>query len=343
MARGFNKRIKKPSSSTSPTTIPPPFTKAPASLTPFLDRLDPSQIHLTHIDRLPAQHKRSIFLIPVCLNALIALLLSWRLYAALPKYFILAQTLLGYTTTASVDPTTTTRGQQLGILLRRTAMFALDFLLFRFVGPWPLTFFLEQPANPCTWRWKLGFRQEEVVVRVSRHWGAEELMQGVRQGEESPFFKTRVLPAIEPETMRKTGYLMMDKSWDLEFEVMQDAHELVKRGDIKMENMDKLVLAYQEGAGWLVWRWETDDEVVEGRRKKVVAFKEQLTKMGKESLFWKWTEIVEEERDADGGFTRERQERVAKRVQEEFEKEGVDFEVVTRSIGGFDEVPAPGK
>ena len=167
-------------------------------------------------------------------------------------------------------------------------------------------------------------------------------MQGIKQGSENPFFKTRILPAIAPSYMReKTGYLMMNESWDLDFELMQDAHELVRRGEIKqMEELDKLVLAFQEGQGWLCWRWETDDDVVEGRRKKVVAFKEKLTSMGKESLFWKWTEIVEQERDADGGFTKQRQDKVAKRVQEEFSKEGVDFDDLIQSIGGLDEVPA---
>ncbi|KAK4495665.1 hypothetical protein PRZ48_012933 [Zasmidium cellare] len=342
MARGFNKRSKATSSDTSPVDIPPPFTRAPASLAPLLDRLDPAQVHLIHIDRLPPAHKRSIFLIPVTLNALIAALLLWRLSHALPKYLTLLQTLLGYTTALTVDPNTTTRKQQFMILAKRTAMFALDFLLYRFIGPWPLTFFLEQPANPCTWRWNIRFLPEEVIVRVSRHWGVEDLLGGVKKGEESPFFKTRVLTAIEPVFMRKTGYLMMDKNWDLEFEVMQDAHVLLQRGEIKTAEIDKLVLAHLEGAGWVYWRWETDDEVVEGRRKKVVAFKEALTKMGKESLFWRWTEIVEEERDVDGGFTRERQERVVERVKGEFEREGVDFEEVVARVGGLDEVAVKG-
>lgn len=165
-------------------------------------------------------------------------------------------------------------------------------------------------------------------------------MKGVKQGDENPFFRTRILPAIEPMFMRKTGYLMMDKDWDLEFELMLDAHELVKQGDIIMDDLDKLVLAFQEGVGWVVWKWEGTDDVVEGRRKKVVAFKDKLTALGKESLFWRWTEIVEEERDADGGFTIEKQEKVAKRVQHEFEKNGVDFDEVVKSIGGLDELPS---
>lgn len=284
--------------------------------------------------------KKNIFLIPVLLNSTIAALLLWRLYYALPKYWILAQTILGYVTSATVDVEKSTRKQQIWILLKRTLMMAFDFLLFRFVGPWPLTFFFEQPANPCSYRWKLGFKDKEVVVRVGRNWSTEDLMQGVRQGEENAFFKTRILPAINAEEMRKTGYLMMNESWDLEFELMLDAHTLIKQKDLREEDVDKVVFAYMdEGNGWVMWKWEGED-VIEGRRKKVVMFKEVLTKLGKESLFWRWTEIVEEERDADGGFTAKRQERVVERVKSEFEKEGVDFEEIVRGIGGLDEVPA---
>lgn len=336
--KSFAKRAKGASFKSSASEIPAPFTKAPASLSRFLERLDPKQVHLTHIDRTRIEQKKNVFLIPVILNGVIALLLLWRLYVAVPKYWILLQTLLGYLTPETVDTVSTTRKEQIYILLRRTAMFAFDFFLFRFIGPWPVTFFAEQPANPCYWRWMLGFQKEEVVVRVSRGWGTEELMQGVKQGQENPYFKTRILPAIEPVFMQKTGYLMMDRSWDLEFELMVDSHFLALEKAFKIEELDKLVLAYSDGNGWLAWKWEGED-VVEARRQKVVAFKEKLTALGKESLFWKWTEIVEEEREADGSFSPERQEKVAMRVQKEFEKNGVDFDAVIQSIGGLGEVP----
>lgn len=340
MAKAFNSnKAKQASSKSAKDQIPVPFVQAPSSLEPLLQRLDPSKVHITHIDRHKADYKKKIFCIPVVLNLIIAALLLWRAYHATPKYWVLLQTLLGYMTSATVDPERTTRRQQIWILLKRTGMMLFDFLLFRFIGPWPLTFFAEQPANPITWRWNIGFQREEIVVRISRHWGTEDLMQGVKQGQENPFFKTRILPSIEPTYMQKTAYLMMTESWDLEFELMQDAHVLVKRGELKLEDLDRVVLAYQDGIGWLVWKWEGAGDVIEGRRKKVVAFKEKLTKMGKESLFWKWTEIVEDERDRDGGFTPERQQKVAERVQKEFEKNGVDFEEVVNSIGGLDEVP----
>lgn len=257
----------------------------------------------------------------------------------MPVYWAIVEHLLGYASSATVDTENTTRNEQFKVLAKRVSMFIFDFLLFRFIGPWPLTFFLEQPANPVTWRWSLGFLPKEVVVRVSRNWDSEDLMKGVKQGDESPFFKTRILPAIDKTFMRsKTGYLMMDKNWDLDFQLMLDAHTLIKQTKLKMEDVDKLVLVHMDGVGWLAWQWETDNDVIEDRRKKVVQFKDTLTKLGKESLFWKWMEIVEQERDADGGFTPERQQRVAERVEAAFKKEGVDFEELTNSVGGLEEL-----
>ena len=336
-----NKTSKRSKQSFKPAAdaIPTPFEKAPASIQPLLGQLDPSKVYITHIDRHLTEYKKQIFLMPVLINTLVAALLAWRIYVAAPQYLALAQAFLGYASSATVDTASTTRSEQVWMILRRTGMMLMDFLLFRFIGVWPLTFFLEQPANPVTWRWKIGFQAQEVIVRVSRNWSNEDLMRGVKQGEENPFFKTRVLPAIAREQMKKTGYLMMDGSWDLDFPVMLDAHTLLNDHKFTPEDLDKLVLTFQDANGWLAWRWETGSDVIEERRKKIVLLKEVLTKMGKESLFWKWMEIVEDERDTDGGFTAARQKRVAERVQREFEKNGVDFEEIMNSIGGLEEMP----
>jgi hypothetical protein len=352
MARAFNQRAKPTSKVSTNSThnksrIPQPFTPAPASLEPFLARLNPAHVHITHIDRHPADYKRNIFLIPIFLNGGIALLLLWRLRHAIPFYYYILRSLLGQINDATVDLTSTTRGEQFLILLKRTLLFLFDFILFRFAGPWPLTFFFEQPVNPCLWRWRLGFQKEEVIVRISRGWANGDLMkerrddEGKLSVEGNPFWKVRVLPAVATATMQKTGYLLMDRSWDLEFELMCDAHTLIAQKEVVLRDLDKVVFAHVESVGWVVWRWEGEEAqglMGEERRRKVVAFKEKLTSLGKESLFWTWTEIVEEERDVDGGFSREKQERVAERVKRAFEKEGLEFDEVVRSIGGLDEM-----
>jgi hypothetical protein len=210
----------------------------------------------------------------------------------------------------------------------------------RFVG----SFFLERPANPVTWRWNVGIERGEVVVRVCRNWEGKDMMKGEKKGQESPFFKTRILPAIDNEAMDKTGYLMMDGNWDLDFGAMQDAHTLIKQGRIRMGELETLVLVHQDALGyrgWLGWKFRDAKEEIpaEQQRKKLVAFKELLASQGKESLFWKWQEVVENERDASGGFTPEAQERVHKKVQVIFEKEGVDFDEALKAVGNVEALP----
>ena len=166
------------------------------------------------------------------------------------------------------------------------------------------------------------------------------MLEGVAEGEQNVFFTGKILPAIERSFVRsKTGYLMMDGTWELDYASMLDAHTLVERKEMEFRDVDRVVLACLPGQhGWVCWRWEVEGDVIEHRRKKVVQFKEVLTSLGAESAFFRWAEIVEEERDADGGFSEAGQQRVVERVQAEFEKRGIDFDEVVNKIGGLEEV-----
>lgn len=331
------------SQSAKQTTAPPaPFVKAPSSLEPFLEHLDPAQVYLVHVDNFPVDFKKRIFAVPVLLNLVIALGLLWRLYTAGPTYLALIATLVGQESPTNVDTATKTSGQLAWIVISRTLTFALDFVLFRFIAPWPVTFFFEQPANPAYWRWKIGFRNLEIVVRESRKWGAEDLLHGVKQGGESPFFKTRILYAIDKELLRtKTGYMLMDKNWDLDFHGMLAAHQLLDRKEVELVDFGKSVLAFHEGLGWLIWQvWKLDEVGSEEEsRKKIVFLKDRLTAMGKENLFFRWIEIVQYESGQPGGFTPERQQITLKKVEEAFKEQGVDFQALTVEMGGLEGTP----
>jgi hypothetical protein len=45
---------------TNSNAIPTPFTTAPAALQPILPQLDPSRVHLVHIDRHTPEYKKQI-------------------------------------------------------------------------------------------------------------------------------------------------------------------------------------------------------------------------------------------------------------------------------------------
>lgn len=234
---------------------------------------------------------------------------------------------------------------------KRMTMFMLDFMLFRVVGPWPWSFFAETPGNPVHWRWVTGFRDEEVYVRENRGWKAEDLLGAAegssgKAGEDSPFFKTRILPAIDKSRLaEKTGYLLMDANWDLDFFGMVAATRLLDKKVIDKQFLKKSVFVFvgdttsDEGldAGqWAIWDCSKLDQGSETEaREKVIQFKDKLTAMGKESLFFRWVEIMQYEGNAPGGFTEERQIAAAEKVKKLFESEGVDWEEFSKSIDGM--------
>jgi hypothetical protein len=342
-------------SSTSQTShIPSPFLPAPANLNSFLSTLSKSSVYITHIDRHPAFFKKQIFYVPVALNVTIVLLLAWRAYVVLPYYFGILLFALGLANNeTSLDDKALSKKEMALFIGERAVRFFLDYLLVTIVAKWPISFFLEGPQNPVSWRWNIRFRDEEVVVRISRKWDGGDLVSGIKRGGESPFFKTRVLPALDGEFMLKTGYVMMNDSWDLNFGAMVNATTLVDKKDLKLEDLDRRVFVWvpvPSGDGvWAVWNEKAQEDAVldikreiqeepveasEGRQ-KILQIQNKLQEMGKEDLFFRWVEMIQYESTRPGGFTKERQMEAGLKVQALFEEHGVDFEEFEKSVGGI--------
>lgn len=270
MARAASKRSTK-SIPHSPTTVsskdakdakpPTPYSEAPAVLIPFLKTLDPRHVYIIHIDDHPKDLKKRVFVVPVLMNLVIFGLLIWRIRVAIPYYVALTMNVLGYETIFQVDLKQTGWGTLMDMVIGRTLMFFIDFTLAKFVLPWPMEFFLGSPGNPVKWRSKVGFQDEEIVVRRSKRW--DETLEGdwLDEDADGTVYKERILPAINKRWVKaKTSYLMMDKNWDLDFAGMVTAHNLVKRGKANLSDFRKTVIVYLEGYGWLTWPvWTLDD------------------------------------------------------------------------------------
>lgn len=138
----------------------------------------------------------------------------------------------------------------------------------------------------------------------------------------------------------KSGYLLLNAKWDLDWNLMIFATQMVDTKDASLPNFMTQVLVHTQEYGWIVW-----DENAQGGnkeedgRKKIVSFKDELTAMGKEGLFFRWIELVQYESAKDGGFTAERQQDTMKKANEMFEREGVDFEAFWGKVGGMKEMP----
>jgi len=340
-----------------PVGIPPPFAKASDRLQPFLDLLNPERVYIVHLDKLAWDFKRQIFAVPVLMNILIVVGLLWRWYTIIPHYLELTL-ILTKNHNPALTGITATFAEKAWLTLRRALMFVIDFILISVIMPWPISFFLEQPANPVKWRRKVRFQDVEIIVRESRRWGNAELLGGAKKGEESPYFKARVIPAVERRLLQeKTGYSMMGKDWDLDFADMINAAELVNRKDLTYNDFEATVLVYDKDLGWLSWVvYQSEDANDEADRAKLVAFKvstmmmvrgmtianmkqNRLIMMGKENLFFRWIEIVQYEVSRPGGLARSRHNEVVEKAREVFTAQGIEFDDFVDSVGGIAAFP----
>ncbi|KAH7154871.1 hypothetical protein B0J13DRAFT_544232 [Dactylonectria estremocensis] len=313
----------------NPGAPPPPFKQPPEVLEPFLNSLSKKHIYVTHIDSKPADFKRKIFLVPVGMNVCVVLLFVLRMVWITPWYYKLVASSLGHpnetTWAASADAPWTEAAWEIS---KRALTMLFDFVLFVFVWPWPVEFVAGQAhGNPCQWRWQVGFRPKEIYVRRSRDW--DRMLKDIFSDKDSKTILTAYLgQATSPMLQeQKTGYLLMNGQWDLDWAEMIHAHSLVDKKDIAIEVFRSLALVHHRDYGWMVYDTKTSAAASEDeRRRQVFAFRDTLTAMGKEDLFYRWVEIVQFESTRPEGFGPDEQEAAARKIRELFEDANVNFD-----------------
>ncbi|KAK8131097.1 hypothetical protein PG984_007535 [Apiospora sp. TS-2023a] len=329
---------------------PAPLQSPPEALKPLLETLEEKHAYLIHVDDKPAAFKRQIFAVPVAMNLAIIGLFCWRVYTMGEWYLQLMASTLGYPNETTIIAAEHDFWQVVAPAIAwRSAHFLLDTVLFIFVWPWPVDFFLaSRHGNPVNWRWNVGFRDDEVVVRRSRRWDTAALKHDVAFNDKGrDQMLAQIAMAASPEYLReKTGYLMMNKAWNLDWGVMVDATVMLDKKMATLDDFRLLALVHSEEFGWLAIDLSDGAKPLapeeEARRKQIFLFRDALTAVGKEDLFYRWIEVVQYEVTKPGGFTPERQAVVAKEVRELFGKEGIDFDdfwkesVGTDGIAGMD-------
>ncbi|KAI1258771.1 hypothetical protein F5Y18DRAFT_327448 [Xylariaceae sp. FL1019] len=321
---------------------PVPYKRPAEVLTPILETLDEKHVYIFHIDHKPASFKRKTFIIPVLMNLSIAALFCFRMWYITPYYFKLAQSVMGTWNETTMFVEEVEWSDIFWEVGTRAFTFLFDFLLFVFLWPWPVDFCSAQEhGNPVAWRRAIGFRDREVVVRRSRKW-SDTMGDVVNNGEDGlnvarSFFLSRVQTATSPMVLGdKTGYVLMDGDWDLDWAAMVDATTMVDKKMAAIEAFKLVVLLHHEDYGWLCVDLKNDVSNEDGPRRQVFAFRDALTAIGKEDLFFRWVEIVQFESSQPGGFGPEKQEQVAKDIREMFLKEGVDFDQFWKDSVGTD-------
>lgn len=278
-------------------------------------------------------------------NTFLAIIMLYRIYTVVPYYFEMAS---GVSTWTSANLT-------LPIIMERFFNFALDYFLYAVILPWPKEFLVGKKkditatryASPVTWRIAVPFQDTEVTVRKSRSWDEDVLTTDYdivahSDCSQRERFDEEVRLATSSEYMggamggkARTGYALMDRAWDLDWEAMTFAHEMVAAEQASFSDFRLKVLVHSEQYGWVVWdEGQEGGESMEGEREKIVRFKEVWTAMGKEGMFFKWIEVVQSSGVVEWA-ERERKEELRRAAKRMIEDEGLNFDDVLGAIGGW--------
>ncbi|CDM30518.1 hypothetical protein DTO013E5_2531 [Penicillium roqueforti] len=318
----------------------PPFTKVPQALQPFVEQLSPDEVYLVHIDTTAEELKRQTFTVPLIVNLIVTAILGLRVYMGISTYPALVGTLIGLKNSMTVD-TSTPWPEAVRIILWRTGNICVDYFLVSLLWSWPVNFV----RGPLHWRRAIGFLEREIIVRRSnRSWSKElERNRWIRDDEAR---RDKIVAAVTPERIAKTGYLLVDEDWNLDYAAMVRAHGLVERtrrtDGVKMDEFRTAVLVNTDADGWLIWRVGDDNTPTSQKdsvqRDQLLAFKDKLADMGKEDLFLRWVELIQWESSRPGGFTVERQRSAMMQAKQMFEDENVDFSQFWHDMGGMEGV-----
>lgn len=356
----------KPTSTNAGDNIPSPFTSLPqaSSLYVFAKTLPRDHIYTVNLDNNPATLKKRVFVVPLLMNIVITLLLCWRLYFAVPVYLQQIITVFGWQTSFSVKPQDMGAGDILGTISGRTGLLMIDYFIFGVIGRWPWEFFVGSKYGryfgPIAWRFALGFQSREVVVRKGRKWD-ENILRQPEDNDSDPrglagrkavppwtreqelTVRAKLEGAMGLTYTKKTGYLLLDKDWDLDFKAMVDAHDLIEQGKLKETDLSHVALV-PFGDQWLAWyphKEETNGsaEKTAERDAKLENFKAKLTKIGCEEIFYRWIEIVQFESAQPDGFTKTWKADAVNELKSMLKSKGKDDETFWTDVGGLDGVP----
>jgi hypothetical protein len=341
------KPLKSPSNAKSTpatTTNPPkPFTRPSPKLDDFLSKLSKQHVYITHIDTKPRDFKMKIFMVPVLMNVLICAGILWRIANIGPFYMKICFSMMGKYNDTTIDTAHMPLKEILYEILQRTMVFMVDLLIYVFIWPWPRDFFAGRTiGNPIAWRFGVGFRDKEIIVRRSRKWfrTVENVLDEESSGTQLLFSNVR--QAVNPMLMNeKTGYLMLNKEWDLDWRAIVMATRMVDMKKMDLDDFKTTILVHHTDFGWMaIVTAEAGGSLAEEEgRRKIVAFKDELTALGKENLFFKWIELVQFESSRPGGFGPERQQETMAKAKAMFEAQGVNFDKFWEKIGGFQGMP----
>ena len=370
MARGGSKKaLKEPSKSTTKastnTASDAPasyFSPVHAGLSSFANTLPTDHVFIVHADTSTPSLRRKVFLVPVLLNTVLSALLIWRFYYAAPEYLYQILTIFGYQTSWTIDTQAMPAVDIFQVITTRTTYLMIDYFVFFVVGRWPYEFLFGNKygrfIGAAGWKLAVGFsKHKEVVVRRGRGWDGPILASDTvrkQQGktdmtwtrEEELRIYSKCRDALRKAYTSKTSFLLLDKDWDLEFQGMIDADELIDEGKMSWSDIDHLVLVPFAG-DWFCWypyAAENDkttvvEPAILAQDQRLDLLHQKLIAIDCEDLFYRWIEILQYETSREGGFSDARKRAAVQEFQSMLQKRGKDGEAFWREVGSEQQLP----
>ncbi len=360
------------------STPPSPFSKPPPKLEPFIEKLDKKHIYITTLDTNPADFKKKVFIVPILTNTILVCIILYRIWNVVPYYWAMAAAAPELTKDDWNVPNIMERFFNFALdyfLYAVILPWPREFLLGRNINTALTT---EEKANrgayssPVTWRMTVPFQDIEVTVRKSKTWDLACIMPGYdlvtdADSVQREVFDEAVSKALSAESMggvsggkARTGYALMDREWELDWSLMTAAHTVVEtsadvdekevvhgaehwKAQQKIETFrafEGKVFVHSEAHGWVVWDAAAEVGTVdqEAERERIVKFKDTWMRMGREGMFFKWIEVVQESGVVEWEEA-ERKKELRSRARRMIESEGLDFEDTLEKIGGWKNWP----
>ena len=230
-----------------------------------------------------------------------------------------------------------------------------DYILFSLLGSWPWEFVFGNKYNrftgPVAWRRAVQFEAHEVVVRRSK--GLHRKLQSPWSLDDEARVRSTVTPAMDRNgALKKSGYLLIDKEWDLDFRGMVTAHQLIQSKDIHIADFAQpTAYAFYKGR-WIAWRFPTtaaatrmfpkpalNGALLSSETPQMTRFHEKLKSLGCEDLFYRWIEIIQFESSGPDGLNDKGKERALQELGTLLMAKGVEMTAFLEDMGGAENLP----
>ncbi|KAF9239498.1 hypothetical protein BU15DRAFT_88042 [Melanogaster broomeanus] len=283
----------------------------------FLSGCDPkTEIYVTHIDTAKPSARKTHFVMLLGMNLVASFLLLRRAYGGLSRYgiwFVLGKFVPQWSGSApSLD----------------RALFgniAMDLFVFLILVPIVRSFL----TGVVLMRFRHGFPQQEVVFRKPSEATIANIVSEAPEKRDA-YMKELLRLAVDPEEMKQLAFGMPWEEWTYDYNAMEAACELEKKGIISAKTWELCVwMKMKDGWTAIEQGKEADFQSQVGMMERL---RDRLRVMGKSHVFSQMMEVIQVKTVSRDGAPLPVTEDVDAIIADLFKRNDVDFEKLTSEL-----------